>query len=174
MNEHNNTSAGRHYPPQDRPQRPRGGRYLSEAERLRRKKIRRRQNMIQRGILASVLLAILILIIVLIAKGCSNDRENSVAIDNTVYSDGIIGNWTINNAITYRFEQDGSGAMVLPNSQYAFSFEIIGNKIYIDFEDETFDDGIFAFRLEGDMLILSGEEDSTNDSFELNRINSDE
>ena len=159
MNEQNNPSSGRHYPPQDRPQRPRGGRYLSEAERLRRKKIRQRQLRIQRSIAAGVALAILILIIVLIAKGCSGGKND------------IVGTWRLDDSVTYQFEKDGTGAMLLSNSRYDYTFEVKGENLHIDYEDDILVDGSYTFTVEGDTLILNGGEGTSGDTYELTRIN---
>lgn len=161
MNEQNNHCSGRHYPSQDRLQKPRGGRYLSEAERQRRKKIRRRKIMIQRGILASVLLAILILIIVLIFKGCSGGESD------------IIGAWRLDNATTYQFEKDGTGAMLLSNSRYEYTFEVKGENLHINYKDDILVDGSYTFTAEGDTLILTGGEGTSGDTYELIRIKND-
>lgn len=162
MNEQNNTSSGRHYPPQDRPQSPRGGRYLSEAERLRRKKIRRRQIMIQRSILASVLLAILILIIVLIFKGCSGD------------TDVIAGKWDVDGTTSYEFDGDGKGALILPSTTYEFSYNINEDQLHIDYKDESVHDGSYTFTVDGDKLTLVGGEGTIGGTYELTKINTDE
>lgn len=159
MNEQNNTSSGRHYPPQDRPQRPRGGRYLSEAERLRRKKIRRRQIMIQRSILASVLLAILILIIVLIFKGCSGD------------SDVIAGKWDVDGTTFYEFDGDGKGALILPSKTYEFSYKINEDQLHIDYKDKSVHDGSYTFTVEDSKLTLIGGEGTVGGTYELTKVN---
>lgn len=159
MNEQNNHSSGRHYPPQDRPQRPRGGRYLSEAERLRRKKIRQRKLRIQRSIAAGIALAILILIIVLIVKGCSGGKND------------IVGTWRLDDSVKYQFEKDGTGTMLLTNSRYDYTFEVKGENLHIDYEDDILVDGSYTFTVEGDTLILNGGEGTSGDTYELTRIN---
>jgi len=160
MNEQNNHSSGRPYPSQDCPQRPRSGKiYLSKAERLRRKKIRRRKIMIQRAILAEVALVILILIIVLIFKGCSGGKND------------IVGTWRLDDFTAYQFEKDGTGAMLLSNSRYDYTFEVKGENLHIDYEDDILVDGSYTFTAEGDTLILTGGEGTSGDTYELTRIN---
>lgn len=158
MNEQNNHSSGRPYPHQNRPQRPRSGRYLSETERLRRKKIRRRKIMIQRGILAGAALAILILIIVLIFKGCSGGKND------------IAGTWRLDNFTAYQFENDGTGVMLLTNSQYDYTFKVKGDNLYIDYKDDILGDVSYTFAVEGDTLILTGGEGTSGRTYELTKV----
>lgn len=158
MNEQNNHPAGRHYTSQDSPQMPRGGRYLSETERLRRKKIRQRKLRIQRGIAVGVALVILILVIVLIAKGCSREKND------------IVGTWRMDNYTAYLFEKDGTGAMLLTNSRYDYTFKIKGDDLYIDYKDDILGDGCYTFAVEGDTLILTGGEGTSGRTYELTKV----
>lgn len=161
MNEQNNHSSGRHYPSQDRLQKPRGGRYLSEAERQRRKKIRRRKIMIQRSILAGALMAILILIIVLIFKGCSGHPY------------AIAGKWYMGGSTYYEFDDDGTGTLILPNSIDEFSYKVKKNKLQIDYKDSSLTDGTYTFIVEDGKLTLIGGEGTSGDTYELIKIEND-
>ena len=159
MNEQNNNTSRRQYP--ERMQRYQSDRRYIEAERLRRKKKRRRQLRIRRSIAAGVALTILILIIVLITKGCSGGKKE------------IIGIWRLDNSTTYQFEKDGTGAMLLSNSQYEYTFKVKGENLHIDYQDDILVDGSYKFTVEGDTLILSGGEGTSGDTYELVRIDND-
>ncbi|WP_072683915.1 DUF5640 domain-containing protein [Holdemania sp. Marseille-P2844] len=154
MNEQNNQPAERTYPSQ----RSNGGRYLSNAERLRRKKKRHRQIMMQRGILAAIALAILILIIVLICKGCSGA------------SNSIIGKWDVDGTTFYEFYDDGSGMMILPGTSYVFTYTIEKDQIHIDYENESVHDGSYTFTVDDDKMTLVGGEGTIGGTYELTRI----
>ena len=126
MNEYNNQK-----PIYSSNTRPSGGRYLSETERLKRRKKRQQQLMIKRGIVGLVALAILILIIVLIVKGCSGS------------SDALAGKWDVDGTTAYEFSGDGNGALFLPNVTYEFSYDIKKDQISIDYENESVRDGTY-------------------------------
>lgn len=155
MNEYNNQPSRSQ---QERPQRPSGGRYLTKEERLRRKRKRHRQIMIQRGVLGAAALAILILIIVLIFKGCSGGKND------------IVGTWRLDNFTAYQFENDGTGVMLLTNSQYDYTFKVKGDNLYIDYKDDILGDGSYTFNVEGDTLILTGGAGTSGRTYELVRV----
>ena len=127
---------------------------------LRRKKIRQRKLRIQRRIAAGVAFAILILIIVLIAKGCSGSKND------------IVGTWSLDNLTVYHFEKDSTGAMLLSNSRYDYSFKVKGENLHIDYKDDILVDGSYLFTVEGDTLILIGGEGTSGATYELTRVDS--
>ena len=138
--------------------RPSGGRYLSETERLRRRKKRQQRLMIQRGIVGLVALAILILIIVLIIKGCSGS------------SDALAGKWDVDGTTLYEFDGDGKGALILPNSTYDFTYEIEDNQLIIDYKDDSVHDGSYTFEVNGEKLTLFGGEGTVGGTYELTKV----
>ena len=139
--------------------RPSGGRYLSETERLKRRKKRQQQLMIKRGIVGLVALAILILIIVLIVKGCSGSY------------DALAGKWYMGGSTYYEFDDDGTGTLILPNSIDEFSYKVKKNKLQIDYKDSSLTDGTYTFIVEDGKLTLIGGEGTSGDTYELTRIN---
>lgn len=157
MNEYNNQK-----PIYSSNTRPSGGRYLSETERLRRRKKRQQRLMIQRGIVGLVALGILILIIVLICKGCSGG------------SDVLAGKWDVDGTTSYEFDGDGKGALILPSTTYEFSYKINEDQLHIDYKDESVHDGSYTFTVDGDKLTLVGGEGTIGGTYELTKINTDE
>lgn len=122
-----------------------GGRYLSEKERLKQRRKRQQQLMLRRGTVGAVVLAILILIIVLIVKGCSVGG-----------SDVLKGKWDLDGTTAYEFSGKGNGALLLPNVTYDFTYTIKGDQISIDYENESVRDGTYTFSVEEDKLTLIG------------------
>lgn len=153
MNEYNNQK-----PIYSSNTRPSGGRYLSETERLRRRKKRQQRLMIQRGIIGLVALGILILIIVLICKGCSGS------------SDFLAGKWDVDGTTYYEFDGDGAGTMILPNTTYEFSYKVKDDQLQIDYEDVSLTDGTYTFTVEDSKLTLIGGEGTVGGTYTLTKV----
>ena len=153
MNEYNNQK-----PIYSSNTRPSGGRYLSETERLRRRKKRQQRLMIQRGIVGLVALGILILIIVLICKGCSGG------------SDVLAGKWDVDGTTFYEFDGDGKGALILPSKTYDFTYKIDNDQIHIDYENESVHDGSYTFKIDGNKLTLVGGEGTIGGTYEVTKV----
>ena len=156
MNEYNNQPSCSH---QERSQRHSGGRYLTKEERLRRKRKRHRQIMIQRGVLVGAAWAILIIIVVLILKGCSGGI------------DALAGKWNFDGSTYYEFDGDGAGTMTLPNKTYEFSYKVKDNQMRIDYEDASLTDGTYTFSVEDSKLTLIGGEGTVGGTYELTKVN---
>lgn len=153
MNEYNNQK-----PIYSSNTRPSGGRYLSETERLRRRKKRQQRLMIQRGIVGLVAIAVLILIILLIVKGCSGS------------SDALAGKWDVDGTTFYEFDGDGKGALILPSKTYDFTYKIDSDQIHIDYENESVHDGSYTFKIDGNKLTLVGGEGTIGGTYELTKV----
>ena len=81
----------------------------------------------------------------------------------------ISGTWTIDGITTYRFEEDGTGALVLPEHEYIFSHTVEDNKLTLEFENSKIDPAVFTITLEGDTLTLVKEEDAGAAEFVLEK-----
>ncbi len=79
----------------------------------------------------------------------------------------IIGTWDYDGYTVYSFDKGGKGALELPNNTYAFNYEIEGEKLEIDYEDETAIDSTYTYSISGDMLTIVNEEGMT---FEMQKI----
>ena len=133
---------------------------LSKEEMLERRRRRRKKRRIQQGIVGGGALLILLLIvlsIVLIARGCSADNK-------------LVGKWDIDGITGYQFNDDGTGAMLLPHTSYEFTYKIDGKNIVFDFKDEKVKDGTFTFEVKGDKLTLVDGENTIGGTYELTRI----
>lgn len=94
----------------------------------------------------------------LIAKGCSREKND------------IVGTWRMDNFTAYLFEKDGTGAMLLTNSRYDYTFKIKGDDLYIDYKDDMLGDGCYTFAVEGDTLILTGGEGTSGRTYVLTKV----
>lgn len=159
MNETNNKpSGGNHYASQKAgTEKKTGGRYLSDEVRAERVKRRRRNKRIRTAIgVASVIL--LLLIVVLCIKAFSGN-------------DGFKGTWDLDGTTVYEFDGSGKGAMVLPNNEYEFTYNVDeeNKTISIDFADEKANDYTYTYELSGNKLILSGGDEDETFTYEFTK-----
>lgn len=133
------------------------GRYLSESERMaqRNKKKQKQRRMLFGG--AAAVLIVIVVVIVLIVKGCSGR------------TDVLAGTWDFDGTTTYSFDGEGSGAMVLPSISYDFTYTIDGNKLVIDYINESVHDSPYEFAVDGDILTMVGGEGKVGGTYKLTR-----
>lgn len=96
----------------------------------------------------------LIIGIVLLCKSCSADNS-------------ISGKWDYDTVTVYRFDKDGKGALELPNDTYAFTYKTDGDKLSIDFENESATDSTYTYTVTKDTLKLVSEDGRT---FEMKKV----
>ena len=133
------------------------GQYLSESERMaqRNKKKQKQRRMLFGG--AAAVLIVIVVVIVLIVKGCSGR------------TDVLAGTWDFDGTTTYSFDGEGSGAMVLPSISYDFTYTIGGNKLVIDYINESVHDSPYEFAVDGDILTMVGGEGKVGGTYKLTR-----
>lgn len=73
-------------------------------------------------------------------------------------SGSLQGTWSLDGTTVYRFEEDGKGAMILPNKTYAFDYFVNEEEktISIDYESEKAEDATYSYRVSEDKLVLTG------------------
>lgn len=108
----------------------------------RNKKKQKQRRMLFGG--AAAVLIVIVVVIVLIVKGCSGR------------TDVLAGTWDFDGTTTYSFDGEGSGAMVLSSISYNFTYTIDGNKLVIDYINESVHDSPYEFAVDGDILIMVG------------------
>lgn len=133
------------------------GQYLSESERMaqRNKKKQKQRRMLFGG--AAAVLIVIVVVIVLIVKGCSGR------------TDVLAGTWDFDGTTTYSFDGEGSGAMVLPSISYDFTYTIDGNKLVIDYINESVHDSPYEFAVDGDILTMVVGEGTVGGTYKLTR-----
>lgn len=106
---------------------------------------------------AAAVLIVIVVVIVLIVKGCSGR------------TDVLAGTWDFDGTTTYSFDGEGSGAMVLPSISYDFTYTIDGNKLVIDYINESVHDSPYEFAVDGDILTMVGGEGKVGGTYKLTR-----
>lgn len=82
----------------------------------------------------------------------------------------ITGTWTLDGVTSYRFDGDGTGALLLPESEYAFTYRLEGEALTIDFESVRAHDGTYRAGMGGDGLILAGGEGTIGGTYEFTKV----
>lgn len=133
------------------------GQYLSESERMaqRNKKKQKQRRMLFGG--AAAVLIVIVVVIVLIVKGCFGR------------TDALAGTWDFDGTTTYVFDGNGTGVMALPSISYDFTYTIDGNKLVIDYINESVHDSPYEFAVDGDILTMVGGEGKVGGTYKLTR-----
>lgn len=82
----------------------------------------------------------------------------------------LTGIWTLDGVTSYQFDEDGDGALLLPEKKYGFTYKLDGDQLFIDFASKRASDGTYTVTLEGDRLILEGGEGTIGATFEFEKI----
>lgn len=81
----------------------------------------------------------------------------------------ITGFWTLDGTTNYRFEEDGIGALTLPEHEFSFSYTVEEDELTLEFNDAGIDTTVFTFTLEDDTLILKRVEEAGIAEFTLEK-----
>ena len=106
---------------------------------------------------AAAALIVIVVVIALIVKGCSGR------------TDALASTWDFDGTTTYEFDGNGTGAMVLPSISYDFTYTIDGNKLVIDYLNESVHDSTYEFTVDGDILTMVGGEGTVSGTYKLTR-----
>lgn len=133
------------------PNRPETGRHLREKSRKKPKKRRKQRSWLW---IAAVMLLLLLVAIGLLA--CFR-------------TDKVKGTWRFDEVTAYQFDGKGNGKLVLPDKEYAFTYQLTKEELRIDFENEAIRDSAYAYALNESQLTLKGGEGAANGSYTLIR-----
>ena len=106
-----------------------------QAKRLRARKRRQR---LWWGI--GILLVLLIVVVVVLALPRSP----------------LEGKWDMDEVTSYEFYRNGKGIMVLPSTEYEFTYTVKDHTLYIDFLYDGAKDARYTFAVDGKALTLDG------------------
>lgn len=82
----------------------------------------------------------------------------------------LAGTWTIDGITSYRFREDGTGALILPEHTYTFRYTLEEGRLALKFENAKAGRVIFTAALENGRLILVKEEEAGTAEFLLEKI----
>ena len=101
------------------------------------------------------IIIIVTILILLLSKG-KNNLESK-----------LIGVWDLDGNTICEFEKNNTGFLRVPLADYKFVYEIDGEKLFIDFENDKSKDMTYTYKLEEDTLTLKNE----NGTFVFKRKN---
>lgn len=130
--------------------------HIPQKRRTAKKRRQRRLLGISAAVLAIILLVVLIIVI---ARSCSTGTNV------------LSGTWALDGTTVYQFDGNGKGAMVLHAVSYDFTYTIDGNKLVIDYRNESVHDATYEFTVDGDTLTLVGGEGTIGGTYELTKTN---
>ena len=107
------------------------------------------------------ILLLIVLVIIVIAICCKFSFRGKESVKDT-----LIGKWTTDGNTVYQFDEDNTGALIVPLSNYEFSYKINGDKLSIDFKNEKSEDSTYTYSLKDGKLILKGK----NGTFKFKRF----
>jgi hypothetical protein len=81
----------------------------------------------------------------------------------------LAGTWTIDGITSYRFKADGTGALLLPEHKYPFSFTIEEDELTLEFNAAKIGKAIFTAAVDGGILTLTREEEAGTAEFVLEK-----
>lgn len=84
--------------------------------------------------------------------------------------DNLAGKWDMDKITVYEFDGKGKGALLLPDQSYDFSYEIVDDKLTIDFVKDEARDSIYRYAINEDELTLIDEEGTTSVTYLLKRM----
>ncbi|MBQ7174218.1 MAG: hypothetical protein IJR62_01995 [Lachnospiraceae bacterium] len=84
-------------------------------------------------------------------------------------AEDLAGTWTIDGITSYRFKADGTGALLLPEHKYPFSFTIEEDELTLEFNAAKIGKAVFTAAVDGDRLTLTREEEAGTAEFVLER-----
>lgn len=103
---------------------------------------------------------IFLFIIVLINILHSNKNESEIEIElpekELSVNEQLIGNWTTDGITIYMFNENNTGILKLPLSEYSFKYILKNNDVYIDFENENSVDSSYTISFEENKMFLKG------------------
>ena len=82
---------------------------------------------------------------------------------------GFAGCWTADGVTTYLFDEDGTGALILPEHRYPFSWTTDGDRLTLEFEDSSIGGIEFTITVSSGTLTMEREVEYGTAEFKLEK-----
>ena len=109
-----------------------------------------------------ILIAIIATVSIIFLK--PSDTKNDPAT-----ADVLIGAWVYDQYTKYEFDGYGKGCMCLEDTHYKYFYEISGNTLSMDFENEEVHDCFYTFTVRDGQLTIIGGEGTSGGTYKLNK-----
>lgn len=80
------------------------------------------------------------------------------------------GTWIYDSSTEYEFDGKDRGVMRVGSSEHAFVYRARGEILTVEYTDSAIETANYRFRIDGDSLIMAGEEGTTGGVYELIRL----
>ena len=84
------------------------------------------------------------------------------------------GTWIYDSTTEYTFDGEKSGAMRVQGTDYAFTYRVRGSVVTLTFEHDAIETANYRFKVDGDTLVLAGEEGTSGGVYQLLRLPEEE
>ena len=96
-------------------------------------------------------------------------EDGEIAEDTAITAEELAGTWTVDGTTSYLFEEDGQGALLLPENSYPFSYTIEAEELILQFENSAIGTAVFVPTITEDSLILKRNQETGDSEFQLER-----
>ncbi len=79
----------------------------------------------------------------------------------------VVGTWSVDDEAGMRFEEGGTGALLLPKTSYVFTYTVEDDQLILDFESNKVVDCRYTASVSGSVLTLIGGEGTVGGTYEL-------
>ena len=91
-------------------------------------------------------------------------------ISATAHKNPLEGKWNMDDVTIYEFGSANKGALLLPSTEYEFTYTTKDDVLYIDFIAENAKDASYAFQVNGDTLTFEGGNATTQGTYVLKKV----
>ncbi len=103
------------------------------------------------------------------AKTEQEPKAAAIPREEGLGAEDLAGTWTVDGITDFRFEEDGGGALLLPEHDYTFTYELAEDELELVFDDAKISAVTFRASLEDGRLTLEREEKEMTLRYELER-----
>ena len=136
-------------------------RYDNTAEKITsRTRYKRRKVRQKRLVILSCLVVVTIAIVYIVVFALLSSKTELEVIKGT---------WVYDQYTKYEFDGDGNGCMCLEDLHYKYTYDVLDNKLKLDFQDDAIHDCTYTFELKDNTLTMVGEKGTVGGTYELTK-----
>lgn len=89
--------------------------------------------------------------------GAAAVNQETVLFGAAVAAKDIYGVWTVDGVTDLEFSEDGSGALIVPEHEFPFQWELVGDSLSLSFEDSAVRDVVYTVSKQGAKITIDEE-----------------
>ena len=95
--------------------------------------------------------------------------SNAIKSTEESMEEQLLGTWAVDDYTSLKFDEDGQGSMLLPESEYAFRYVLEDDKLTLHFASSRAKDVAYTVRIYDDSMQLTGGRETINQEMILER-----